>query len=71
MAKHCTVYGVILYLDCIDCEEKYCRKQKLCKTCKHNILWNGKEGNHRCEFTGNKLENEHCMRYECSKYERK
>jgi hypothetical protein len=26
MAKYCKYYGLVLYLDCLECEEKYCRK---------------------------------------------
>lgn len=29
MSKHCPFYGIkVLYLDCLECEEKYCKKEK-------------------------------------------
>ena len=31
MSKHCPVYGTVLYLDCLECEEQYCKKDKTMK----------------------------------------
>ena len=28
MAKKCPIYGRAIYLDCLECEEKYCRNNK-------------------------------------------
>ena len=29
MAKYCKYYGLVLYMDCLECEEKYCRRPKV------------------------------------------
>lgn len=28
MSKHCPLYGVAIYMDCLECENKICRKGK-------------------------------------------
>lgn len=68
MSKYCPMFGLVLYLDCLDCDTKYCRgyKDKLCWTCKYRIKI---ASNYRCKFTHNNLNNEKFMRSECNKYE--